>query len=336
MQEIYKLRGHEKNREMLRSLLQKKSAAGSYLFSGMEAVGKKKTAFWFAQLINCLSQNPPCGQCLSCRKIEKSVHPDVVLIERQEDKTVLTIDQIRDSVVSEAGFKPLEGRYKVFIINDAHLLNDQAQNSLLKLMEEPGEFLAIILVTSRPSELLGTVLSRCRNLRFFPLPQEELNYILEEIPSITPQKLHLILSTASGSPGRAVRQAGDEGFWKLRKDIITLLEKLPDGSLEDIIKFCDSFKVVRSDVERLESVFEIIFSWLRDLLFIHEGCDEEKLVNRDCISSLEKVVFCYGSEDILGLMDLLREIRRFVFENNLNIRLAMQRMFIKIKQTGSV
>ncbi|KUK79171.1 MAG: Rod shape-determining protein RodA, partial [Microgenomates bacterium 39_7] len=117
----------------------------------------------------------------------------LLLIGSATRSTVRWIDLFGGFKVQPSQFAPLF--ISMFLANLWPVIISQGQRGLFK-------FLAIILVTSRPSELLGTVLSRCRNLRFFPLPQEELNYILEEIPSITPQKLHLILSTASGSPGR--------------------------------------------------------------------------------------------------------------------------------------
>lgn len=335
MFEIDKLKGHYKNRELLKKLLREKFVSGTYLFSGMEAIGKKKTALWFAQLVNCREPDAPCGRCLSCRKIDKGVHPDVKLIARHKDKTAITIDQVREEVVSEANFKPLEGRFKVIVIDDAHLLNDQAQNSLLKVTEEPGDRIIIVLVTSRPSELIDTIISRCRILRFQPISKPDMDEILMGIPGITPEKLHLVSATSAGSPGRAVRQAADEKFWKMREKIFALLEILPDGRLEDVLSFCESFSLSRTELSALESLFEILISWFRDLLFVREGMGEENLVNRDFRPALEKVVFCYMPEDIITMQELVLEVRKLVFENNLNIRLGLQRIFIKAKQFGS-
>jgi len=333
---IDKLKGHNRNRKLIELLCQEGSASGTYLFSGMEAIGKKLVALWFSQLVNCSSENPPCGNCLSCMKIEKNIHPDVKVISRREDKTVITIDQIREELISEANYKPHEGAYRVFIIDDAHQLNDQAQNALLKVTEEPGDRIVIILVTSRPSELIDTIISRCRILRFFPLSSSDMEVVLSGITDIPRDRIKLVTATSSGSPGKAIRQACDEDFWKMRKKIFDILEKLPDGSLGDIIKFCDGFKISRREVEKLESFFEIVLSWIRDLLYIQEGMDESALINSDFRESLEKVVFCFQAENLISLKDLILEVRKLVFENNLNIRLGMQRMFIKIKEYGSI
>lgn len=336
MNNINQLRGHHKNRELLRKQLRENFVSGSYLFSGMEAVGKKKTALWFAQLVNCEESDAPCGVCRSCKNIEKGLHPDVAVITRLEDKTVITIDQIRDQILNEANFKPLEGRYRVFIIDDAHLLNDQAQNSLLKVLEEPGNTIIIVLVTSRPSELIGTIISRCRSMKFFPLSRDDMEEILLSTPHIPEERLRLVAATAAGSPGKAVNQALDDRFWKMRKNIFSTLEILPEGKNSIIIKFLSSSKIARTDVEHLESVFEILLSWFRDILFIQNGMDDSFLINRDFRDSLDKVAFCYEQADIFSLQELILEVRKLVFENNMNIQLGLQRILIKIKQYGSV
>lgn len=333
---IDKLKGHNRNRKLLERLYREGGASGTYLFSGMEAVGKKLTALWFSQFVNCPEENPPCGNCISCRKIEKNIHPDVRIISRSEDKTVITIDRIRDEIISEANYKPHEGAYRIFIIDSAHQLNEQSQNALLKVTEEPGDTIIIILVTSRPSELIDTIISRCRIMRFFPLSSSEMESVLSETPDIPGDRIKLVTATSSGSPGKAIRQACDEDFWKMRKKIFNVLEKLPDGNLGDIIKFCDGFKISRKEVEKLESFFEILLSWVRDLLYIQEGMGEDTLINRDFRDSMEKVVFCFQAENLISLEDLILEVRKLVFKNNLNIRLGMQRMFIKIKEYGSI
>lgn len=336
MNNINDLRGHHKNRDLLKKQLRENFVSGSYLFSGMEAIGKKKTAMWFAQLVNCEESDAPCGVCRSCRNIEKGLHPDVVVITRLEEKTVITIDQIREQLLNESNFKPLEGRYRVFIIDDAHLLNDQAQNSLLKVLEEPGNAIIIVLVTNRPSELIGTILSRCRSMKFFPLSKEDMDAILRSNPDIPEDRVHLVAATAAGSPGKAINQALDDQFWKMRKSIFSTLELLPDGRNGIIIRFLSSFKIARTDVEHLESVFEIILSWFRDILFIQDGMDNSYLINRDFRDSLDKVAYCYEQADIFSIQELILEVRKLVFENNMNIQLGLQRILIKIKQFGSV
>jgi DNA polymerase III subunit delta' len=330
------LAGHDKNRTVLLKLFHEGFVSGSYLFSGIESVGKKLTALWFAKLLNCREENAPCGVCVSCRKIDGGIHPDVKLITRDEAKTVITIDQVRGQVIDEANYKPFEGKYRVFIVDDAHLLNEQAQNAMLKTLEEPGETVVLVLVTSRPSELLPTIVSRCRELRFFPLSREEMEKILQVKADIEPEKLKLLTVFSTGAPGKALELADDKDFWKRREDIFGILEKLPDGKLGDILKFCESYNVSRTDIKALESTFEIMLSWFRDMLFLKSEMSADFLVNKDFCMNMNRVVFCFEPEDLLAIQDMILEMRKLVFENNLNIKMVLQRLFIRIKQAGSV
>jgi len=328
--------GHQKNRQLLLGLHRSDCAAGSYLFSGMESIGKKLTAFWFAKLVNCKSKPAPCNRCISCRKIDQGVHPDVKFVEKLEDKTVITIDQVREQIIEEANYKPFEGRFRVFIVDDAHLLNEQAQNAMLKTLEEPSPTTIIILITSRVSELIPTVVSRCREIKFFSLSSGEVQSILEKKLTLPPEKVKLLTSLASGAPGKAIFLAQDDDFWKRREEIFQLLEKLPDGKLGDVLDFCSSYRVSRQDVGKLESTFEIILSWFRDLSFMNNGMSGDSLINPDFEDSLKHVIYCYDAADILSIQDLTLEIRKLIFNNNLNIKMGLQRLMIKIMQAGTV
>jgi len=330
------LKGHDLIKERLKSLYLQGVASGSYLFSGMESTGKKMTALWYAQLVSCKSDDKPCGACVSCRKIEKGLHPDVKLIEKEADKTVITIDRVRQDVISDAGYKPFEGSFRVFVINDAHLLNDQSQNALLKVLEEPGPQVIIILVTSRLAELFPTVLSRCREIKFSPLPPEKVSEILTGMPDVPGDLRQTLAAFSAGSPGRAIRLARSKDFLKIRSSLIEILLKLPDGKLQDVLDFADSFRIARQEVESLELTFEIILSFFRDILVIQSGLSNAPLINADYYTSIQDVSFCFGPEDVTEIIDLLLEIRKQTFENNLNLKFGLQRFLIKVRQLGSV
>lgn len=324
--------------DRLKNLVLEENASGSFIFSGMDSIGKKQVALWYAMLVNCPEDSPPCGRCISCRKIQKGLHPDVKVITKSEDRKVITIDQARREVMEEAHFKPFEGRFRVFVIDDAHLLNDQAQNALLKVLEEPGPNVIIILVTSRQEDLLPTIRSRCRVFKFQPLRSEVVEQILRmetDLP-FDDDRIRLLSLASYGSPGKAIRMASDTDYWKRRNTIFSLLESLPDGKLEDVLDFADSYRVSYSDVGVLESTFEIILSWFRDILILHATGDDSLVLNEDYKNSLYSVAGCYQPSDVVKIQDLVLEIRKLVLENNLNLKMAFQRLFIHIKKTGSV
>src|SRR3954469_821607 len=194
----------------------------SLLFAGPAGVGKQLTALAVAQALNCtntttgsglraegLAGTPfdACGVCAACTRIARRVHPDVLFVT-PGDSGAIKIDQVRD-VVDRAQYRPFEGRRRVVVIDDADALMAQAQNALLKTLEEPTPSSVFILVTARPDMLLATVLSRCPQLRFRPLAVTDIVTALIA-RGRSEADAHAVAATADGSLGRALQaSAGD-------------------------------------------------------------------------------------------------------------------------------
>src|SRR5262245_46662295 len=176
--------GHRTLVSLLARSIARGSLPPSLIFAGPEGVGKRLTALAVAQTLNCLSvrlkpdstsdssiEIDACGKCAACTRIARGVHPDVLLIE-PGDSGSIKIEPIRDAI-DRSSYRPFEGRRRVVIIDEADALVAQAQNALLKTLEEPPSASVFILVTSRPDALLPTVLSRCPRLRFRQLEPAE-------------------------------------------------------------------------------------------------------------------------------------------------------------------
>jgi len=162
--------GHKKQIEQLQKEMRQEKVAHAYLFSGIEGIGKKRVAFGLAQALNCTSSNEiPCEKCSACQKIAKCIHPDVSLIE--PDGKVIKVDVLRD-LKQKAYLHPLEGKSKVFILEDAHKMTESSQNALLKILEEPPQQTYFILLTHQSNRLLPTIRSRSRLTEFNPLAEE--------------------------------------------------------------------------------------------------------------------------------------------------------------------
>lgn len=171
-----KILGHSRQILKLKRALKENKVPHAYLFSGIEGVGKRQTAIGLAQALNCAGiKEIPCEQCLSCQKISKGVHPDCLFIE--PDGKTIRIEVLRD-LKQKAYLYPLEGRSKIFIIDQAEKMTLASANALLKILEEPPNQTYFILITSQPSALLPTIRSRCQKMEFGPLPSEILIQIL--------------------------------------------------------------------------------------------------------------------------------------------------------------
>lgn len=134
----------------------------------------------------------PCGVCSGCRKAKGNIHPDIIEVKVPEDKRIISVDQIRQ-VRAEAYIRPNEAERKVFIIRDAQAMNDSAQNALLKVLEDGPAYLAFLLLTENPEQLLPTIRSRCESLSLAALPEEEGSILSEELQSAAAQLAKLLL-----------------------------------------------------------------------------------------------------------------------------------------------
>jgi DNA polymerase-3 subunit delta' len=195
----------------------------SLVFAGPEGVGKRLAAVALAQAMNCPNAAAAsgvasagmdeglalpidaCGQCSVCRRIAQGVHPDVIQLTSD-----IGIDDIRTAIES-AGYRPFEGKRRVFILDSADRLSSEIQNALLKTLEEPPPSSSFVLITARPDVLLPTVRSRCPMLRFGRLSETDVEHLLEEQHGMDRARAHAVALTSDGSLGRAIVEASDEG-----------------------------------------------------------------------------------------------------------------------------
>ncbi|MBU0605353.1 MAG: DNA polymerase III subunit delta' [Candidatus Omnitrophica bacterium] len=243
--------------------------ANAYIFSGPDGIGKKLSALAFAKAINCLSPNEgvSCDKCPSCKKIDSSNHPDVFIVAPEKKGTTIKIDDIR-VVIKDNGLKPYEAKVKVYIIDEADGLTDEAANALLKTLEEPSMASMLILITERPSRLLPTIRSRCQIVNFFPLDAAMVEEILTASHNIDGVKARLLGRISCGSPGRAL-ELEDNDFFDKRERIIKALSS-------DTFSYLDFDKTPRSD---LRAILNIMLTWYRDIMVMKAG--DGKLMNVD-------------------------------------------------------
>ncbi len=193
--------GNNKIKRELQEIVKNNSISHSYLFSGEEGIGKKLFAKEFARMLLCLKNNKACGECSSCVKFDSENNPDFSIIE--PDGNSIKIAQIRE-LQEYVYIKPIVSSKKVFIINDSDKMTEEAQNSLLKTLEEPPEYIIIILVASNENKLLNTIKSRCLKIGFNNIDKKELiQYIIKE--QILTNPSDELLSMCNGSIGKLIK-----------------------------------------------------------------------------------------------------------------------------------
>jgi len=241
-----KIIGNEKNKFILEKAIELKKTSHSYLFWGTEGIGKRLFALEFSKKILCLEpQNNNCN-CKSCVEFDTNNNPDFMLIESDEGK--IKIDQIRE-MQRKVAEKPLNSNKKVYIINDSDKMTTEAQNCLLKTLEEPPEYITIILICSNEDNMLSTIKSRCTRIHFENLEIEKVKKYLEE--NYPEQQLsNNLIKLSQGSIGKAIRLNKNISLYE---NIENILKSFQTKDLIDILKMSEE---IYKSKDEINSVLE--------------------------------------------------------------------------------
>lgn len=247
--------GNENNKYILKETITKGNILHSYMFFGTEGIGKKLFALEFAKMILCENQkNSPCEKCKSCIEFDSNNNPDFFFIE--PDGNSIKIDQIRNM---QKGMleKPIISSKKVYIINNAETMTKEAQNCLLKTLEEPQEYVVIILIVSDENSMLPTIKSRCTKIFFEKISDENLKtYIKEKIGDVHFEESMIKLS--EGSIGKCIEISKKQEILKKIEDFINNIENMDEVQ---IINASSYFNENKEDINLiLDYIYILIFN----------------------------------------------------------------------------
>jgi len=308
---------------LLRDTLEKDEIDGSYLFAGPDGVGKRSASIEFAKTINCERKgSDACEECASCGKINSLNHPDVFIIQKEKESSFIKIDKIRD-IIYQASLKPYEARKKIFIITEAEDMNEESQNALLKILEEPRENQIFILTTSRVSGLLPTVISRCRLVKFNLLSQVQIQELLVKRHGFSEDEAVLFSHMALGSHGRAIAFKDKDEIRERDRILNDFFFRKRAIFREEV---CDEKKY--SD---LDESLHMLLSWYRDLLVSKFTEDKNIFLNADRIEEIYSYSARFSAakleRDISSVMKTINYVRR-----NINPKMALFNMALELER----
>lgn len=276
---MWQTAGQEQIINYLGDAMDRGTMAHAYLFVGPEHIGKMTLALELASALNCEQAGPPCKLCRVCQRIDQGKHPDVIVIDKNSGRdakdrkkaTEIGIDTIREVLQRGASLPPYEGKYKVFIIEDADLMSNEAANCLLKTLEEPPQHIVILLLTSDEKALLQTIVSRCQRFELKPVPMAEIEKRLSQIKGLDQGTAKLLARLAGGCLGWALTAVNDSGYLQGREQRLSefhsLLTKNWDERLSYIVQ-------LPSDRGGAQETIKLWLSWCRDVLLLKYDCAE--------------------------------------------------------------
>lgn len=293
------------------------------LFLGPKGVGRFTTAVTLAKALNCLKggQGDSCDRCVACVKIARGIHPDVHLVS--PEGATLKIDQIR-TLIQEATLRPYEGRRKVFILDQAETMTEQAQNALLKTLEEPPGATVLVLIAPEASALLPPIASRCSQIRFVPLPESTIAARLQD-QGCDGGEAHVLASLAGGSLGRAqeLRTSPLQEIW----DLVDQTFALTPGRTLAVLELTE--RVVRQK-ETIPLFLEALLAWCRDLMVAKVTRKETLLVYRNRGPAVGRQSERLAPAQLVAMYQTVKQtldgLGRYA-----NPRLSLEVMFLKLR-----
>ena len=303
--------GQETVKTRLKNLIESNRMSNAYLFSGPQGVGKFLLAKEFSkQILGVTPENSP----------------DFMVVEPKKNEISIKIDQIR-KLKTDMSIKP-NGRYKIYIIDGAEYMTDQAQNALLKTLEEPSTYGIIILITKNEQTLLQTIRSRCLEVKFAPLMVDDIKRILRD-RGIEEEKVSVSAIFSRGSVSLALDIAQKDEFSEIRKRVEDyLLVSLVDKKAYETSLFLDMFKEYSSQID---IILEMMTLYIRDAILYREGVSDIIMINKDRVNIVKKIGQVVGVSQLAQVISIL-DTSRTKLEANCNYNTTIQTMSINIHE----
>ena len=320
--------GHEEIIQHFKMSIERGMLSHAYILNGEKGTGKKLVTRAIAKTLQCEEgKADACNVCHSCVQADSGNQPDIIWV-KHEKPNVLSVEEVRTQVNQDIGVKPYSSRYKIYIIPDAHLLNSQAQNALLKTVEEPPEYAIIFLLTDNLDKLLPTIISRCVVLNMKPIREMDMIRYMKDVLGIPEEQAYFCERFAYGNLGKAVRLATSENYKQIKESSIRLLRNIYKMETEDIILAAKRLSEYKLEMPDLMDIMQM---WYRDVLMFKITNSVNQLVFREEYQAMkqqsEKISY-EGVDNVLNALDKMK-VR---LEANVNFDVAMELLLMTIKE----
>ena len=320
--------GQEQLKEHIQNAIASNKVSHAYIINGERNAGKEFIARIFAMTLQCeKGGKEPCNECHSCKQALSHNQPDIVYVSHEKPNSI-GVEDIRGQINNDIGIKPYSSPRKIYIMNEGEKMTPQAQNALLKTLEEPPEYAVILILTDNVEGLLPTIISRCVVLNMKPVPDKLVKkYLMEEL-GVPDYKANICVAFARGNIGKAKLLASSEEFEKVKDEAITLVKYINDMEINEIVKAIKKIMEYKLDVN---DYLDILTVWYRDALLYKATKDVNSLVFKIEFQQIRKVADRSTYEGIETIVKALQQARRRL-EANVNFDLTMELMLLTIKE----
>lgn len=322
--------GHKNIIQYIGNAVTSDTVSHAYILNGERGSGKKLLANLFAMSLQCHDREAdgdPCCKCQSCKQAMNNNQPDIIKVTH-EKPTTISVDDIREQVNNDIVIKPYSSKYKIYIIAEADMMSVQAQNALLKTIEEPPEYAVILLLTENAEILLPTIRSRCVMLKLRNIKDQLVKKYLMEQMEIPDYKAEVCVAFAQGNMGRAIALATSEYFNEIKEEAVSLLRNVDEMQVEELIeavKKCMTYKMEINDY------LDIISIWYRDVLIYKATKNPDRVVFSDQLRYIKRRASKSSYEGIEEILDGIEKAKARL-KANVNFELTMELLLLTIKE----
>ena len=322
--------GQDAIKEHLQNAISLGKVSHAYIINGERNAGKEFIAKLFAMTLQCEKKGiEPCQECHSCRQALSENQPDIIRLVHEKPNTI-GVEDIRSQINNDMAIKPYSSPYKIYIISEAEKMTVQAQNALLKTLEEPPEYGIIMILTSSLETLLPTVQSRCVILNVRPVADELVKKYLMETMQIPDYKAEVCTAFARGNIGRARMLASSEEFEKVKEEALVLLKNINSMEIAEIVTAIKKINEYQLDVS---DYLDILAIWYRDVLLFKAMNDANHLIFRQEIQYIKKVAARSSYEGIEKVLEALDKAK-VRLAANVKFDLTIELMLLTIQENS--
>ncbi|HCM92038.1 MAG TPA: DNA polymerase III subunit delta [Lachnospiraceae bacterium] len=321
--------GQDHIKEHLKTAIENGKISHAYIIHGEKNAGKEFIAETFAMALECENDTDiePCMECHACKQAITKNNPDIITLIHEKPGTI-GVEDVRRSIVSDVSIRPYNGKWKIYLINDAEKMSVQAQNALLKTLEEPPDYVVIMLLTSNMSALLPTIISRSTVLNMRPVDDKTVRKYLMERIHVPDYQADICVAFARGNIGKAKHLATSEDFDNIKNDAVRVLKYAHEMDMNEFVSALNQISAYKINIE---DYLDILLIWYRDVLMFKATGDLDSLVFKEEIKSIRERAGRSSYEAVERIIEAI-EKTKVRLRANVNFELAMELLLLAIKE----
>lgn len=309
----------------------------AYILEGEKGMGKLFVAEYFAKTLLCTSKKEEerkgkrglsaCKECTSCRQAEGHNHPDIIYVEHEKPNLV-SIDDIREQLVSTVDILPYASDYKIYIVKDADKMNEKAQNTILKTLEEPPEYVIIFLLSANKGRLLDTIKSRCVTLDVKPVEKDEIKAFLIRKYEVPDYLADQAAEFSAGNIGKAIRYVLEDDFLEMKNQVVGVMRRLDYSKEAELIADVEQLATFKNEIK---DCLDLMVLWFRDMLVLKATRNMNRLIFKDEYAVLKEQAEVRSYEAVDKALEAIEKAKQRL-DANVKFETVIEVMISSLKE----